>query len=147
MAPSDSQLLFLVKIPVLLAHTLPLSSTFFLSCHIFIFGASTRVWFTVPSRCGTMLIQILLSLSRSFTTIQRCSGRTMACGPAGKGPTNISSSTVHSSKFHLLRTHFGLHMFLRAQPGLVGVFGHVVYVSARCQGSWGRHWRHPDEKS
>lgn len=31
-------------------------------------------------------------------TIQRASGRTTACGPAGKGPTNISSSTAHSSK-------------------------------------------------
>lgn len=61
-------------------------------------GPKTGAWLAVISRCGTLLIQTPLSLSRSIMTMQRSSGRTRVCGPAGKGPTNISSSTAHSSK-------------------------------------------------
>ena len=58
-----------------------------------------RARLAVISSRGMMLIPMpLFSLSRSFTTMQGSSGRTRVCAPAGKGPTNINSSTVHSSE-------------------------------------------------
>lgn len=47
---------------------------------------------------GILLIQCHLCLSRSFMIMQKSFGRTRVCGHAGRGPMNINSSTVHSSK-------------------------------------------------
>lgn len=48
---------------------------------------------------------------RSFMIMQRSSGRMRVCGPAGKGPMNISSSTVHSSKSPwLMSTHIHISL-------------------------------------
>lgn len=94
-----------------LTHTFPL--VVFVISYLCFRDPKTRVWLAVISSCGMPLIQTPLSLSRSFMTMQRSSGRTMGCGPAGKGPTNINSSTVHSSEslsfFYSPFLYFHLH--------------------------------------
>lgn len=106
------------------AHTFLLA--LFVISYLYFRDLKTRAWLAVISRCGIWLIQTPLSLYRSIMTMQRSSGRTRVCGPAGKGLTNINSLTAHSSKslffwplsffcpppYIHLQLH--IHIFLRA---------------------------------
>lgn len=59
-------------------------------------------------------------------TMQRSSGRTRVCGPAGKGPMNINSSTVHSSKSSVFKI---LSLFMHLYAAYVFHILEIQHIS------------------